>query len=136
MDRLFLDANILFSAAYREGSGITQLWTLPCVTLITSPYAIEEARRNLRHQDQQHRLSALLSSVVIHRDYPDEALILNSIDLRPKDRPILAAAIGARSDYLITGDYRDFSAFYGKRINGVLILPPSDYLLSYTQSTS
>jgi hypothetical protein len=36
VDRLFLDANVLFSAAYRETAGIQRLWTRPGVRLLTS----------------------------------------------------------------------------------------------------
>ena len=47
MDRVFLDANILFSAAYRRESGLKQLWRISETQLLTSGYAVEEARRNL-----------------------------------------------------------------------------------------
>ena len=40
MIRVFLDANILFSAAWREGSGIGKLWEKQCIQLVTSPYAL------------------------------------------------------------------------------------------------
>jgi hypothetical protein len=33
MHRLFLDANILFSAAYRPDAGLIKLWKLPDATL-------------------------------------------------------------------------------------------------------
>lgn len=46
-DRLFLDANVLFSAAYREDAGVAFLWSLDDVVLSTSSYAIEEAERSL-----------------------------------------------------------------------------------------
>ena len=47
MDRLFLDANILFSAAYRLGAGLLRLWRLREVQLMTSDYALKEAQVNL-----------------------------------------------------------------------------------------
>ena len=52
MDRLFLDANVLFSAAYRIDAGLLQLWKLKNVTLCSSRYALEEARINLANEDQ------------------------------------------------------------------------------------
>ncbi|HEX3358443.1 MAG TPA: hypothetical protein VHS31_15830 [Tepidisphaeraceae bacterium] len=48
-------------------------------------------------------------------------------DLHPKDRPILAAAIACDAGYLLTGD-EDFRAFFGRVIEGVLIIRPGDYL--------
>jgi uncharacterized protein len=130
MDKLFLDANVLFSAAYREAAGIAKLWTLKKVKLLSSRYALEEAQRNLTQPDQQARLTQLISQTAIQAEY-DELLIPQGVELRKKDRPILAAAIGSEADYLITGDQRDFGCFYGKKIATVMILPPSDYLHNY-----
>ena len=47
MIRVFLDANILFSCAWREGSGIYRLWERSDLQLVTSPYALKEAESNL-----------------------------------------------------------------------------------------
>jgi hypothetical protein len=47
-DRVFLDANILVSAAWSADAGLFALWKLPDTSLITSAYAIAEADRNLR----------------------------------------------------------------------------------------
>ena len=63
MDRLFLDANVLFSAAYRAEAGVTRLWSDERWALITSEYAIEEARRNLDEREQLARLEELLLEV-------------------------------------------------------------------------
>jgi predicted nucleic acid-binding protein len=41
-----------------------------------------------------------------------------------KDAPILAAAVQAKADILVTGDRSDFGAFYGKRLRGVEVLTP------------
>lgn len=55
MDRIFFDANVLFSAAYKPASRLSNLWLLRDVELITSRLAAEEAKRNLRI----HRSDAL-----------------------------------------------------------------------------
>ena len=47
MDRLFLDANILFSAAYNPVSSLRQLWNLSDAERLASPFAIQEATSNL-----------------------------------------------------------------------------------------
>jgi hypothetical protein len=59
MDRLFLDANVLFSAAYRPGAGLLRLWKLRSVVLCSSRYALEEARANLSAESQHTRLAEL-----------------------------------------------------------------------------
>ena len=127
MDRLFLDANILFSAAYSEKSLLLALWSLEQTQLVSSNYACEEAKRNLTSSEKCVRLNQLIQSIKICQEH-DESIIPVEITLRRKDRPILAAAIGENCDHLITGDFRDFGRFYGKKILGTLITPPSAYL--------
>ncbi len=129
MDLVFLDANILFSAAYRSDAGLKRLWKLPGARLITSAYAAEEARRNLGYPEQREDLAGLLDSVeVVTTALPAEHLLYSTVKLPEKDQPILLAAIGAGATHLLTGDFRHFGPFYGERIQGVLILPPADYL--------
>src|ERR1700704_1844510 len=59
MARLFLDANVLFSAAYRSDTGLLKLWKLREVVLCSSRYALEEARINLNNEVQRSRLVRL-----------------------------------------------------------------------------
>ncbi len=59
---MFLDANVLFSAAYRERSGLRRLWELERVQLVTSGYAAAEAHRNLSEGEPRMRLESLPSA--------------------------------------------------------------------------
>jgi uncharacterized protein len=52
VDRLFLDANVLFSTAYRPNAGLLQFWKLKQATLCSSHYALAEARINLSDEAQ------------------------------------------------------------------------------------
>ena len=133
MDRLFLDANILFSAAYRPGAGLPGLWRLRDVQPITSDYALEEARVNLPDQSQHVRLSKLVRTMKVVPDFPDRPLPQGVI-LPDKDRPILLAAIAANATHLLTGDFTDFGRYYGWSVEGVLIVPPSEYLSARQES--
>jgi len=56
-----------------------------------------------------------------------EAKLPRDVRLHAKDVPILLAAISATATHLLTGD-RDFDAYFGKSIGGVLILRPAEYL--------
>ena len=128
MDRLFLDANILFSAAYRPEAGVTRLWSLPQAVLMTSDYAVEEAKRNLSDTEQIERLHNLLEAVQLAPAITLDPDLRAEIELPQKDLPILGGAVAAKATHLITGDLRDFGPYFGKRLLGVLILPPADYL--------
>jgi predicted nucleic acid-binding protein len=127
VDQLFLDANILFSAAYRQDAGIGRLWHFDDIKLITSPYAAEEARINLTERDQRQRLETLLERVGV---VTGVSRLPSGIKLPEKDRPILQAAIQARATHLLTGDKRHFGRYFGKRYGGVLVLAPADYFRS------
>jgi predicted nucleic acid-binding protein len=126
LNRVFLDANILFSAAWREQAGLLRLWRLTDVTLLTSRYAFEEARRNLETQEQRKRLIQLMVNVDLVSDFAYGDLPLDVV-LPEKDRPILLAAIRAHAIHLLTGDKQHFGPLYGQSISGVLILRPADY---------
>lgn len=128
MDRVFLDANVLFSAAYSEASGLARLWRRRTARLLVSGYVVEEAMRNLSPGAARDRLSGLLAHVEQALDTAT-ALDPESESLLPEsDRPVLRAAIAGRATHLLSGDRRAFGAFYGKRLAGILILRPADYL--------
>lgn len=123
-DRLFLDANVLFSAAYRPDAGVARLWTFKQVELITSAYAAAEAKVNLAEDDQRERLVKLLDRV---RIVTGAAPVPADVGLPEKDQPILQAAIHARATHLLTGDKQHFGKYFGRELDGVLVLPPSEY---------
>ena len=128
MDRVFLDANVLYSAAYLERSGLARLWTLDNVELLTSAYGLEEARRNLA-MDRPEAVIRLerLCKAISTLNVPQGLKLPASVQLDDKDQPILLAAIHGRADYLLTGDARHFAHLYGKRIATVLVLRPAQY---------
>src|SRR5262245_8175750 len=115
---VFLDANVLFSSAYMDNRGLLRLWQLLDITVVTSWYAVEEARRNLKRSDQLERLDKLITEIMIITEINERSLPRN-ISLPPKDRPILLAAVAAKANYLITGDFKDFGSYFGKSILGV-----------------
>jgi predicted nucleic acid-binding protein len=129
VDKLFLDANILFSVAYGS-PGLDRLWNLAkkghC-ELIASQYVIEEARRNLDQQEHLDKLERYLSNVSIVAEA--DPSIPCPIELPDKDSPVLMAAIAVKADFLLTGDTTHFGKYFGKTIMGVKISTARDYLL-------
>lgn len=128
MDRLFIDANVLFSAAYRSAAGVARLWELDDVQLLSSHYAVEEARRNLSEPEQLVRLEELIALLELVSGVTLDEAFFDTLDLRQKDWPILGGAIAGRASHLITGDRRDFGPLFGREVGGVMIVPPGDYL--------
>lgn len=128
VDRLFLDANILFSVAHRERAGVAALWSLADIELISSNYAIDEAVRNLSTDDQRGRLAEHTGRMQIIDSISTLTFLSQTIDLPEKDWPILIGAIDAKATHLITGDKDHFGKYFDTTIAGVLIMPPSEYL--------
>lgn len=130
VDRVFLNANVLFSAAYSEASRLRELWRLAETALLTSAFALEEARRNLLVYcpDGMSHLAVLVAELEIAAETSEAAQLPAGLDLPDKDRPILASAVGAACTHLLTGDSRHLRSLYGRRVGGVLVLTPAQYL--------
>ena len=119
--KVFLDANILFSAADATSATRRLLDILAASgQAATSPHAWEEARRNLERKrpGQLPGLEELRSLVSLGREFTPPP----KTDLPECDLPILAGAIGARCAYLWTSDRKHFGRYYGERIGGVAIV--------------
>ena len=118
---IFLDANILFSGSNAK-SHLHRLliWLNGKEELVTSQYAITEAERNIliKRPYWQDTFKALLLFV----EHVPEAPLALDAGLPDKDKPILGAAIAAKSNYLVTGDKRDFGHLYGKTLSGVMVV--------------
>jgi predicted nucleic acid-binding protein len=132
VDILFLDANVLFSAAYKETSRLGRLWEVPEVELVTSAYVVEEVERNLRDRQRSERLQSRIASVRIVSEAPDletlRSSLLPDLKLPPDDLPILVAAIACGATHLLTGDRRHFGPLWCHRMVGVHPMRPAVYL--------
>lgn len=127
MERIFLDANVLFSTAYKK-TRLRTLWDLADVTLLSSSYAVAEAQKNLatHRLEEKSELEQLLTQITVIN--PDNQLTLPSnIELVEKDRPILLVAIHALATHLLTGDMKHFGHLFGVKVESVLILTPAQY---------
>ena len=130
--RLFLDANILFSAAHSEQSSAQILVRLAeagyCV-LLSSRHAIGEAAHNLelKSRDFEDRFARVLSCAETVPEAPAELVQWAAArGLPANDAPILAAAAHARAELLVTGDIRDFGPLFGRTLRGVRIASLAD----------
>jgi predicted nucleic acid-binding protein len=121
--RIFLDANILFSAAQPHSRTHAFLELLSGrADFLTNAYAMEEARRNLelKFPDGLRALERLARQC----EMVSQLVTDLKVELPLKDRPILGGAIAGRATHLLTGDERDFGKFWGKTVQGVRIVSP------------
>lgn len=130
MERIFLDANVLVSAALKPASRLAELWQLPDVRLLASPHVVVEAKRNVADSAAAERLEILLGHVVILPSEPADFEIADDPCLPLKDRPVLLGAIVSGADYLLTGDLSHFGNCMGRTFGGVRVMLPGEYLRS------
>lgn len=130
--RVFLDANILFSAAYADNSNANRLFGLQAVglcQLLTSAYALDETRRNIaaKRPKQSATLEAFVAYLTLTPEpSPDLTVEAVRLGLPAKDSPVLAAAIIGKADVLITGDRTHFGHLYDQTLSGVRIMRLAD----------
>ncbi len=135
--RLFLDANVLFSAAHSPHGRARALFTLARLKrcdLFSSPHAIEEAKRNLqlKYPDDSAELEELVSVLVVTSEAKPESVVwATDLSLPSEDAPILAAAVEAKVDLLVTGDRKHFGTMYGKSWRGVKVVSPAQALAEF-----
>ena len=114
--RLFLDANILFTAAYSpEGLSalLFELRRRGILRLLSSEHAAEEARVNLqlKQPDALGRLERLLKLLeVVHT--PAKSPIALSVP--EDDLSIFGAALAAGATHFITGDRKHFGRYFDR----------------------
>jgi predicted nucleic acid-binding protein len=130
--RLFLDANVLFTAAHNpkgKAALVIELANLGYWDVITSAYAVEEARRNLLRKFPR-RIEALETLLASIRLTPSPKGKECPLPLPDKDRPIFEAAVAGNATHLLTGDLKDFGPFMNdsERTQGILIQTVAQYL--------
>jgi len=115
--RVFLDANVIFSAAHNPEGNASALFKLAGarkIEVVSSRYALEEAARNIALKFPQ---------CVAEFDGVVSGLLLTA-----EPTQVATRLAEARASVLITGDRRDFGHLYGKTIEGALIIAPAEAL--------
>ena len=126
--RIFLDANILFSAAKSRGAIRELLERILDAghECCADSFVTEEARRNLAAKAPEGIpvVTALLARMHVANVHLSPATFQTEPPLPEKDRPVLEGAIRHGCDTLLTGDRTHFGALYGKTVQGVTIRSP------------
>lgn len=132
--RLFLDANVLFSAAHSPGGRALALFRLAKVgrcSLVGSNHVVEEARRNLvvKAGNRMEAFGRLLELLEVVPEAPPKMVTWAAGHGLPAcDAPVLAAAVVGRADLLVTGDRTHFGHLFGSDVGGVRVTSLSEAL--------
>lgn len=126
--KVFLDANVLFSAALPAQGAAQALLVAAQATgahCLCSDYAFAEAQRNLLAKTP-HALPTfeLIATLLLRVPEPAAAYVeaARAAGVPAKDAPVLGAALQCRADLFVTGDVRHFGHLFGERVGGVLVL--------------
>jgi predicted nucleic acid-binding protein len=119
--RVFLDANVLFSASH-AGSSLAGLvaWLIEDGTAVTSDLAVEEARRNLALK--RHLWVPAFDALVPQLELVPSMAFRLPVALADKDVPLLCAAIRGRCELFVTGDRRDVGDVMDRTVLGVRVV--------------
>ena len=131
--RVVLDTGILITALITKGTPpdlIYQAWRKKRFQLITSAWQLAEFRRvsryaklrtYLKHAEVGNLVNGLRYEALVLKDLP-------SLDVSPDpdDHPILAMAVAAEANFLVSGDKRDLLSC--KKIENVRIVTARQFL--------
>lgn len=132
--KIFIDANILIAGANsRSGASraVLLMGEIGLVQLVVSHQALVEAERNIRKKLPKalpnfvEQMTYLQLEVV--SDPPNEISAQWEPIIEDKDAPILAAAILANVERLITLNTKDFTAEVARQ-TGLLIQTPAQFI--------
>jgi len=115
MIRVFLNASVFFSASYSKAGSSRDLLREAIrgnIKVVVSQHVLKEAERNLAQKAPEalpafHELLTLVTADVAEKPTLQE-LKRAATYINLKDAPIVAAAVKARVDYLVTWDRKHF----------------------------
>jgi putative PIN family toxin of toxin-antitoxin system len=137
MPKAVLDSSVLVSAFIGSENELMQLLRLPLrhrYELVLSEDILSETAASLltkerirqyaeyTDEDVHGYLSWLLSVTKLVDELPELSVVPND----PKDNMVIATAVTAKADYLVTGDRRHLLPM--KEYQGVVILSPRSFL--------
>lgn len=132
--RLFLDANVIFTAAHNphgRSSALFELARHGLCDVSTAPHPAAEAERNIRLKcpDAIGRFGVLLPLLNMQPEAgPADVAWALAQRLPLEDAPVLAAAVACRANILATGDRTHFGHLLGLTVRSTIVLTPADAL--------
>lgn len=129
---VFLDSNVLFSAAYSGEKSVSyilfELQNGSFINIFISNLVLRETTINLEYKkpDRLDFLNNLINKTIVLSDVMLDLPVLKS--LPQADCVILSTAIFHGVDYFLTGNIKDFKSLYGKTIGDTTVLKPRDFL--------
>ena len=137
MTKVFLDANVYF-AGFLSSQGasalVLQLARRKKIQVIATKLVLHEADRSLRKKTNPQTLKSFHrflqeTKIQIQPAVDDKSLQKYESLIHPKDVSVIAAAVEAKADYLITLDRRHFlTEKIQSEIKKIKMITPGDFI--------
>jgi len=130
--KLFIDSSVLLAAS-GSATGASRLLIGEASArgwfLVSSLYCFEETRHNLPKLGS-HAEADFEKHIAPFVECIETRLVVDRPLVYPvtKDRPVVAGALAAKCDALLTLDRADFQRLLGAEVYGMWILTPGDWL--------
>jgi len=133
--KVFLDSNILFSICW-SGKEVSRSWLFfelqrqGHIELFISRLVHDETSFNLQTKRPESLIlfNQLVAELTLLQDNFGLTAHPQVMRLPLNDRVIFISALAHGMEFFITGNCRDFSGLYGKRVGAMLTLKPVDFL--------
>lgn len=138
--KVFLDSSALIAGiASSKGAAreILRLAEIGLIEIIVSRQAVVEADRNISAKlpeclDDFRNYLETLAPVLAKDPAPRDILRFSSL-IQPHDAPILAAAVAAQADYLVTWDQKHFMTKGPRALGRPKVMDPGEFLHEFRQ---
>jgi predicted nucleic acid-binding protein len=138
--KVFLDSSALIAGiASSKGAAreILRLAEIGLIEIIVSRQVVVEADRNITAKlpeclDDFRNYLETLAPVLVPDPSPKEILRFSAL-IEPHDAPILAAAVAAQADYLVSWDQKHFMTTGPRALARPKVMNPGEFLHEFRQ---
>ena len=132
--RVVCDTNVLLSMLGFPGGRLDALWEIiqeHRIELFASAFILEELERNLRLKVklQPQEINRVIAILKNHMQEVIPKQKVHSIKEKESDNRILECALEAKSDVLVTGNFKHIRPL--GQFHGITILTPREFLDKY-----
>jgi putative PIN family toxin of toxin-antitoxin system len=130
--RIVADTNLLIASIFWSGAPykIVQQALDGKIEIVTSKDILNEVRKVLKDPEEEFVLSEqeiddIVNGILLYAKLVEPAVTVDVVKRDPKDNPIIACALTAKAEFIVT---RDKDLLVLKEYAGIKILTPEEFL--------
>jgi putative PIN family toxin of toxin-antitoxin system len=130
--RIVADTNLLIASIFWSGAPykIVQQALDGKIEIVTSKDILNEVRKVLKDPKEgfmlgEQEIDDIVNGILLYAKLIEPAIIVDVVKRDPKDNPIIACALTAKAEFIVT---RDNDLLVLKEYAGINILTPEEFL--------